>query len=524
MRKFIHLFFIIFFINLTFVHNFSYAKEIPISQQLLPPATSRIPEGPSGAPITPAHTILNETAQPVPSGIMVEPTPSIVPSRKGIMSVPSAPPQPSQTKQPSEQKKPLQATTSKTIPTYEKISLPDAINYALTHNLDIKGNRLNVDIACNNIKVANRLKNPYILSFFNFGKAATDNPNTMGLIFPIEIFKRGARKNLAKSTFELTKGTVRLAELNLRLDVRQAYVDLVAAKSTLRILNDQRLLLQELLYIAQKKYEAGAVPQMDVIHTKMTLNQLLVQVNTANTNIYTARYKFNMLLDPFDSYLDTMEDYLPEQQDFISILTPSPTEKMPTFDELFNIALQKRIDLQNAQRDIDVAQKNLIVVIRQRIPDIELGGGYMFVSPQLATSGELSQGVFAVGNINNIPLLYQYTPEIKNAKIQVEQKILAYKSLRHQAELDLHSAYDSFLTAQDNLNYYNDLLLRESRQFVTMARRSYEVGKSNITDFIFIQQSYRSIMMSYTSALANYYNAWVEILRQVNDEDIKLNG
>lgn len=421
-------------------------------------------------------------------------------------------------------KKALEAGTSADIPCYEKISLPKAIDYALTHNLDIKGTRLNVDIGKNNVKIANRLRNPYFISYFNLGKAATDNPNYMGLTFPIDIAKRGPRKNLARSNLELTKGNVDLAELTLRLDVRQAYVDLVASKSTLKILNDQRKLLQELLYVAQKKFDAGAVAEMDVIQAKMNLNQILIQVNSANTDVYIARYKFNMLLDPIKCNFDAVEDYLPEQNEFISMLTPKPLEKMPSFDEILKIALENRIDLKNAKKDIDVAQKNLVTIVRQRVPDIELGGGYMFVPSALATSGTLAQGTYAMGNITNIPLLYQYTPEIKNAKLQIEQKILVYKSLEHDDTLALHSAYDNFNTTRDNLNYYNDILLAESKQFLNMAKRSYIVGKSSITDFIFIEQSFKSIMLGYTNALADYYNAWVEVLRQVNDEELKLNG
>lgn len=420
--------------------------------------------------------------------------------------------------------KTLQATTTKDIPCYEKISLPKAIEYAMTHNLDIASTRLDTDIARNNVKISNRLKNPSIISFYNLGRAATDNPNYFGPVFPIEIAKRGPRKNLAKSTLELTKGNVLLEELMLRLDVRQAYVDLVAAKSTLKILNDQKKLLQELLYVAQKKYEAGAVAQMDVIQAKMTLNQILIQVNSANTNIYVARYKFNTLLDPYKCNFDTAEDYLPEQNEFVSLLTPKPYEHMPCFDDLLKIALDNRVDIKNALRDIDVAKKNLVTVVRQRVPDFELGGGYMFVPSALATDSQYSQGVYLMGNITNIPLLYQYTPEIKNAKLQVEQKELAYKSIVHDATLNLHSAYDSFNTARDNLNYYNDILLSESKQFLKMAKRSYEVGKTNITDLIFIEQSYKNIMMNYVNALADYYNAWVEVLRQVNDEELKLNG
>ena len=416
---------------------------------------------------------------------------------------------------------PVKIGANADVSTYEKITLPEAIDYALTHNLDIKGNRINVDIARNKVKAAGRLKNPNLTSFYNTGKAATDNPDIIGLLFPIEIAKIGARKRLATSEMELTKGNIALAELNLRLDVRQAYVNLVSAKSNLRILNTQKKLLQELLYIAQKKYEAGAVPQMDVIHAKMTLNQLLIQVNTANTEVHVQRYNFNKLLNSVG--YDANEDYLPVKSDFIDLLTPEPYGKMPAFKDVFDIAAQKRLDLKNAQKDVEVSQKNLVTVLRQRIPDLELGAGYMFVPQYYSTGSGLAQGVYVMGNIINIPLLYRYTPEINNAKLQVEQKQLAYESLKKKFFMDLHSSYDEFITAQDNLNYYNDILISETTRFLNMAKRSYQVGKTNITDFIFIEQSYRNIMMGYNYALANYYYAWIEVLRQVNDEELKLN-
>ena len=416
----------------------------------------------------------------------------------------------------------LEANAYADIPTYQKISLPDAINYALSNSHDINAKRLNVDIAKNDIKKSTRLQNPYLMLFFNSGKAATDNPNTLGMVFPIDILKRGPRKNLAKSTMELTKGNVALDEFYLRMDVREAYINLVAAKSILKILTDHRKLLQELLDVAQRKYDLGATPEMDVIHAKMTLNQLLIDVNSANTNVYTARYNFNAILD--SCWFDSQEDYLPEQQDVLFLLTPQPIEKMPDFKELTAIAVQKRLDLQNAQKDIDVAKKNLILTIRQRVPDIELGGGVMNVSQQNSTSNTESNGLYFVGNITNIPLLYQYSPEIKNAKILVEQKELAYHNLEHHALMNLHIAYDEFNTAKDNLNYYNDILMSESLQFLKMAKTSYKVGKSNITDFIFVQQSYKTIIMGYTAALQHYYDSWVNVVREVNYEELKLHG
>lgn len=414
----------------------------------------------------------------------------------------------------------FEAKVTADIPTYTKLTLPQAIDYALKNNLAIKSTRLDIDKSKNDIKTAGRFQNPYIQAFYNAGKAATDNPNNIGLIQPFEIAKRGPRKRFAQANLELTKGNVALKEFYLRLDVRQAYVDLVAAKSVLKILEDQKILLEELYFIAQKKYEVGTAPEMDAIQAKMTLDQLITQVNTARTAVDVARYNFNKILAATN--YDTAEDYLPDQKDFVFLLTPQPQDKMPKFMNIANIAADKRLDLKNAKQEVEVARKNLVLVLRQRVPDIELGGGIIFVPNSLATVDYNTYGYYIASNIKNIPLVYLYRPEIKNAKIQIEQKILNYNQLRHEAFMDLNSTYDQFVTAQTNLNYYNDALLTESNQFLGMAKKSYEIGKTNISNFIFIQQSYKSILMGYTNALSTYYNSWVDFLREVNDEEIKL--
>ena len=407
----------------------------------------------------------------------------------------------------------------------KKVTLQQAIDLALENNQELQSQRLEINKAKNSIKIVNRFQNPYLQLFFNRGKAATDNPNNFGLIQPIEIAKRSPRKKLAQSQLDLVQKNVAFAEFNLRIDVRQAYVEVVAAKSILKILEEQQRLLENLLDIAQKKYDVGVSPEMDVIQAKMTLNQLVTQINTAKTAVNIAKYNFNKTLDMRDSFIvyDAQEEYLPVQNDFIFMMTPEPHGSMPDFRTIADVALQKRLDMKIAKQQIDVAEKNLVTVIRQRIPDIQIGGGPVWVPSDMSTSHQNSSGYYIGANITNIPLLYQYAPEIKNAKIQIDQSQLNYNVTRHTAINDLHSAYDAFLTAQMNLNYYNDQLLAESDRFLGLSRKSYEIGKTNITNFIFIEQSYKAIMVGYTNALAIYYSTWVDFLREVNDEEIKLN-
>ena len=186
----------------------------------------------------------------------------------------------------------------------EKLNLNEAVDLAIKNNIDFQAAKLDADIAKNNIKVANRLQNPDFNVFYNFGSAGKGNPQTFGLSENIEIAKRGARKKLAKSNYELAKENLKYFEFDLKMDVREAYVNLVAAKAILKTLQDQQKLLQDLLSIAKRRYEAGAAPEIDVIQAEIALNQMTTQVNTASVNVKSAMFEFNKVINPKDkSYL-----------------------------------------------------------------------------------------------------------------------------------------------------------------------------------------------------------------------------
>lgn len=408
---------------------------------------------------------------------------------------------------------------------YKKISLDDAIKMGASNNLDIKNAKLDVEIAKNNIKAANRLQNPSINTFFNLGNAGHGNPQEIGLSQTIEILKRDPRKKLAKSNLDLTNQNVEFTKFDRRMDIRESYVDLVASKTILIALEEQHKLLQELLNIAQKRFDAGASPEMEVIQAKIAMNQMVTQINTAKVNVKTARFEFNKALNiKLDSPVlyDAQEEVLPQDVSFIELFTPSPNKTLPAFSEISELALNNRYDIKIAKQQIDVSQKNLTLVLRQLVPDVAVQGGYLYQGSQSSGTGQFLNGAYVGASLVNIPLLYSYRPEIKNAKLQIEQSQLNYNSVHNKATQTLDEAYESFATAQMNLNFYNDNLLKDSSEMIRLSKRSYQVGKANLTTLIVMQQYYRSIVVGYTQALTNYYDCWIDFLREVNNEEFML--
>ena len=405
----------------------------------------------------------------------------------------------------------------------KKVYLQGAIDAAMENNLDLQVTELNVNIAKNDIKSANRLQNPSFDVFYNYGASGWTEPRQLGLSQTVEVAKRRARKKLAQSNLKLVETNVDYTRFDLKMDVREAYINLVSTKSILETLKQQQHLQEDLLAIAQKRVEAGKVPDIDVIQAEIALNQMITQVNTAKVNVKNALFAFNKIInDPKGITYDSMDNIFSEENNFDEMLTPPPNTKFPQLSEIMPKALKNRYDIQIAKQEIDVAEKNLTVVARQRIPDIALSGGYAYQMPKHTDDGRFNSGGYIGASLVNIPLFYNYSPEIQNATVKLQQAELKYQSVQNKAEKDIGAAYDKFLTAAENLNYYESKILISSGKLIDISKKAYESGKSDITALIVMKQSYKSIIVGYTYALADYYNSWTNFLREVNDESFYL--
>lgn len=403
------------------------------------------------------------------------------------------------------------------------VYLNQAIDAALENNIDLQAAKLERNIAKNNIKTANRLQNPSFDAFYFLGAAGNSEPKQLGVSENIEIAKRKARKNLAESNLKLVEKNIDYTIFDLKMDVREAYINLVEAKSILDTLEQQEELQEELLKIAKVRVKNHNAPDIDVIQAEIALNQMITQVNSARVNVKKALSDFNKVINNPDNIVyDSMDNIFSEENNFQEMMTPPPNFDFPSFDEIVQNAIRNRYDIQIAKQEIDVAEKNLTVTARQRIPDIQLTGGYAYQVGSYTDSGNFNNGAYAGASLVNIPLFYNYSPEIQNAALKLKQAELKYESSKNRAVKDVSAAYDRFLTAADNLNHYEKKIITGSEELIETSKNSYEAGKSDITSLIVMKQSYKSIIIGYTQALAEYYNSWTNFLREVNDEKFTL--
>lgn len=389
-----------------------------------------------------------------------------------------------------------------------KITLLEAMNKALEGNIELQEQRKNLGISQNDIKKANALKNPQFQTNLLMGRIAKGNASQVGVMLPIEIAKRGARKHAAESGLTYTENKIKDYEFKLKLRVRTSYFNLILAKSDLKIMEERKELLEDLLEIAKNRPRTSPNYEIDVLQADMKLKKQYVQINRAKANVRTAQYNFNKVLNLENdmTLYDSQEDSVFHQAFFTNLTLPS-------YEELETYAFKSRYDIKMAEAKIEKAKKDLIVVARQRVPDLYLSGGYAF-----AHDG--TPGAF-VGAGFDIPSLYLYNPEIKNAKLQYEKAQLEFNSIINITKNIIHTNYDKFVMAQENVEHYKDIMA-ESRKILNLSKQRYQKGQTSITNLIVVEHTHQELLNEFLNAIGVYYNSYIALLQEIGMDNFSI--
>lgn len=382
-----------------------------------------------------------------------------------------------------------------------KISLEQAMNLALEGNIELQEQRKNLGISKNDIKIADALKNPQIQSNLLMGRIAKGNSSQVGVMLPVEITKRGTRKKAAEAGLSYTENKIKDYEFKLKLRVRTSYFNLLLAKSDLRIMEERKELLEDLLNIAEGRPKNSPNYEIDVLQADMRLKKQLVQINRAKANVRTAQYNFNKVLNLENNL--TLYDSLEDSVFGKAFLTKL---ELPDYTELETVAFKNRYDIKMAEAKIIKTRKDIDVAMKLKIPDVYISGGYAF-----AHDG--TPGAY-VGAGLDVPALYNYAPEVKNAKLEYEKAQLEYNSIINITKNVIHTNYDKFVMAQENVEHYHSIL-EESNRILSLSKQRYQKGSATLTNLIVVEHSHQELLNEFLSAMGAYYNAYIALLQEV---------
>lgn len=385
------------------------------------------------------------------------------------------------------------------------LTLDEAIDMALTYNLDLQAKRKELGVAKEDIKIANRLKNPRVVGNFLIGKVRLGNSSQVGLDVPVEFMKRGPRKKVAKAKYSIAQNKIREYEHDLKIDVMRAYFEVLYLKSVVSIMNDRKLLFEEMANVAKTKSPNTDNYKIEILQSDIRYKRLLIELNQAKANLLSAQFHLNKVInmEKTENMYDATETSL--FADDLSILSIS----LLPYEIIEKIAMKYSYSLRIADFDIKRAEAEVSVAKSQRIPNFNVGGGYAWQAT-FRGDGNNWPGAF-VGASLDVPILYFYGPDVRKANLILEKSKMDKASFENKLKIALKQDYNNFKYAKENMEYYREIM-QESRDILEMSKERFSKGKTTFLNLLIVENSHQQTLQDYLKAMGLYYSAYLNLM------------
>ena len=398
------------------------------------------------------------------------------------------------------------------------LSLVAALNESLISGPRAAAIRAQFGIARANYAAATQQPNP--IFFFDRGLVA-EQENRIGPVLTSDpIWKIVFRFLIAKRLVAQTKIDLLTQLWALRTSVRKAFVELVIARETQKTLVELYQLARNLSTVSEKRFKAGDVAELDVYRARLATNQAAIDAGVGLKRVSRANQALNVLMGrqteggievaPLPEFISGAQNVKMRIEK--SDILPDYEKPVPPLSEFVDRAMQNRLELKSLAMQLKVNEANLAGAYGNVVPDPNIALGKSTTGNpgiQVPTGPKLTAVFFTVNaempmsNINQ-GQIWQF----KATQNQLKYQVL---SQRNQVLADVSSAYNNLIAARKKIHVYQTKLLADSAEVARLARRSYEVGQSDITATLQAQQANIQVRSSYLDAINSYASAFADL-------------
>ena len=222
-------------------------------------------------------------------------------------------------------------------------------------NLQFLAEKYNVDIAKAEVIASKVMPDPEL----NF-EAEKDN-YTIELGYTLELGKRRARINQARVDGELINLELESYFKELRAEATVAFLDALLQRDLLELKQNSYRMMAELHHSDSIRYKLGEITLNDARQSKVEAITLLNEVYEQEAALKSA----NVLLNRYMGR--------PITQATIPVGNMQNMDNSYTLTDLLPIALEQRVDVQIARKNIQSSQSQLKLAKAERRADLEIG-------------------------------------------------------------------------------------------------------------------------------------------------------
>ena len=361
-----------------------------------------------------------------------------------------------------------------------KLTLPSALDLADKQNLDLAAARRRRAVALAGVQIARQRPNPS-LSF----EALRDSPHE-ALLFdqPLEFGpKRGRRIEVARQEGALTEVEIGTLARQVRRSTREAFYRALLTRAESERLARVVHLAERLEQIARERFEAGAVPQLEVM-------QAGLEVSRAQADLQVAEQREKVSLSQLNALLNEPASTPWELAGRLEDAKP-----LPSLPELIERASQSNPELQRLAQEQKIEQSRRGLLKAERIPNLGLQFGTDFNAPPDFRAGPRGQLSL------ELPLFTRNQGQIAQSFAYQQVLDAEAKATERMVTARVEAGYFDLQAQQTQVELYRDKLLPIARQVESMAAESYRAGKTSILAVLQAQQSVQDVERSYLESL-----------------------
>jgi cobalt-zinc-cadmium efflux system outer membrane protein len=374
----------------------------------------------------------------------------------------------------------LTLLTSLSIAQETTLDLRKALERAQEANLELRAAKQQRAIAISGITTAKQIPNPTLTA------SGTQDVPHASVVWdqPIELAgKRGKRIAVAREEQQATELDIAALSRQIRRRTREAFFRALVQRAQTEQSKSALDLATRTKDVAQARYEAGDVAQLDVIQADAELARADADYHLAEQLKKTSDAQLAALLN-------------------LKVDQPPPVrgraEEMPPLPSLADVtdtALKSNSDLVRTSQDLRTEERRLTLARSARIPNVDVQAGVDLDNPPDFQIGP--RGQIAV----QVPLFYRAQGEIQLSNARIELLRLTLESQRTNTAATVTAAFYDFEAKRRQAEQYRDRIVPENVKLADMANDSYQSGKTNLLTLIDAQRRLNDVQKAYLDSL-----------------------
>jgi cobalt-zinc-cadmium efflux system outer membrane protein len=337
------------------------------------------------------------------------------------------------------------------------LSADDAVQIALLNNNALQATFEDLGVAQADFVKAGLVRNPNIAGFVRFPSAPPTfvNWNVGFDLFPLDAFLIPLRKRLTGAELDATVARVSHAVLGVAGQTRTAYYALWADEQILAAERSVADLAEIAADLAERQYAAGNIDDLRLASVRAARQQAALALVQAENAVLLSRERLRRAMGLTDS--DKPWRIISEH--------PVTAAGDPRAEELVPLALERRLDLAAARREVERLEYALALTRKWWLSPVFVGAETERGPNQFVTGPHFRA---------DIPLFDQKQAEVAREEALIRQARQRVADLEAQIRTEVRTAVDRVRTARRVARFYRDEVVPLRTQITAMTERRYE--------------------------------------------------